>query len=146
MNSVHKRRIWLVSLFLCGIALVIALVLYALQQNINLFYTPAELLQAKLPADVRVRIGGLVQTNSVKQSDDLLIKFTITDNKQDLEVHYSGVLPDLFREGQGVVALGTLQRNGDIFVFKADQILAKHDENYMPPGLTEKLAQADHDS
>ena len=115
-----------------GLASATALVLYALRQNINLFYTPQKLLANNLPYGTRVRVGGMVRNGSLSYSDNLNVKFIITDYAQDLEIIYNGILPDLFREGQGVVALGVL---GKDHVFKAEQILAKHDEKYMPPEL-----------
>lgn len=121
-------------MLLFGIAIVISLVLYALRQNINLFFTPTQLLTQPIAQTTRVRIGGMVREGSVARNiaqDPLTIKFVITDFEHDVAVQYTGVLPDLFREGQGVVALGKLDAD---HIFKAEQILAKHDEKYMPPG------------
>lgn len=118
-------------MFMLAFASVVGLVLYALRQNINLFYTPAQLFAAERMPIHRIRIGGMVQAHSVKRGSDLNVSFTITDFKKELQVQYSGVLPDLFKEGQGVVALGTMNTDQ---IFIAEQILAKHDENYMPPG------------
>jgi cytochrome c-type biogenesis protein CcmE len=115
-----------------GFGLVVALVLFALQQNINLFYTPQELSMSRIQPTTRIRIGGMVKIGSLEQAAGLTVKFVVTDYHHDLPVVYDGVLPDLFREGQGVVALGVL---GSDHVFQAEQILAKHDENYMPPEL-----------
>ena len=133
MTPYRRRRIYLILTLLLGIALVISLVLYALRQNINLFFTPSQVLTQQ-NLTTRVRIGGMVRAGSVHRDnivDPLAISFIITDLKTDITVQYSGVLPDLFREGQGVVALGRLNANR---VFIAEQILAKHDEKYMPPG------------
>jgi cytochrome c-type biogenesis protein CcmE len=146
MSILHKRRCLLVVIFLIGITAVVSLVLYALQQNINLFYTPVELLHANFPAGVRVRVGGMVQPKSLQHSEGLQVNFIITDYKAELAVKYNGLLPDLFREGQGVVALGVLQTEAATPIFIADQILAKHDENYMPPELTNKLSRVQDDT
>ncbi len=123
---------WLLTL-LFGSALVITLVLYALRQNINLFFTPSQLLSKEVIHNTRIRIGGMVREGSILRnisSDSMNVKFVITDFEHEVTVQYSGVLPDLFREGQGVVALGKLDVNQ---IFRAEQILAKHDEKYMPP-------------
>lgn len=124
----RKRRIYFLLLLLFGTSLAIALVLYALRQNIDLFYTPSELL-AEIPSN-RVRLGGMVRQGSIIHNAGLQIAFVVTDFNHEVPVEYNGVLPDLFREGQGVVALGSYSAGK----FIAEQILAKHDENYMPPG------------
>ena len=118
-----------------GAALIVSLILYALRKNINLFYTPSELYAAKEIPQNQIRIGGFVLVGSIKniaKDNDLTVRFVVTDFKKEIVVEYSGVLPDLFREGQGVVALGRME---DTNVFKAQQILAKHDEKYQPPEL-----------
>jgi cytochrome c-type biogenesis protein CcmE len=130
----RRRRMYLILMLLLGITLVISLVLYALRQNINLFFTPSQLLAQQSPQTTRIRIGGMVRAGSVRRdnvADPLTVHFVVTDLKTDIAVQYTGVLPDLFREGQGVVAMGRL---GADRIFKAEQILAKHDEKYMPPG------------
>lgn len=141
MNQKHKHKILLLILFMLGAAAVCVLILYALRQNINLFYAPQELLAAHISDSVKVRVGGMVLKNSVQTDAQMHTQFTITDFKSEIIVQYTGVLPDLFREGQGVVAQGYLDSQN---VFQAEQILAKHDENYMPPQITEKLAQVDN--
>lgn len=126
----------LAVLALCGATL---LVLNAFQSNIVFFFSPSEISQGKAPGDTTFRVGGLVEQGSVKRSaDGLTIEFRITDLAQSLQVAYTGILPDLFREGQGVVAQGKLV-NGH---FQAEQVLAKHDENYMPPEAAAALKQA----
>jgi cytochrome c-type biogenesis protein CcmE len=117
--------------FLSGITIVATLILYALQQNINLFYTPAELKNNTIRHSAKIRVGGMVQQGTLQQHG-LVVSFIITDYKEKIAINYSGILPDLFREGQGIVALGRLNACGE---FDAEQILAKHDENYMPPEL-----------
>ncbi len=111
-----------------GLVAVVGLVLYALRQNINLFYTPEQLLAADPAPLGRIRIGGMIKEITVM--DGLQIEFIVTDYKQEVAVKYSGVLPDLFKQGQGVVALGKLVAPRQ---FVAEQVLAKHDEKYMPP-------------
>jgi len=134
MTTTQRRRLYYVLALMVGMSIVVALILYALKQNINLFYTPEELLKLQpLPIN-RIRVGGMVLPNSLQISETLEVNFIVTDFKQNLKIRYQGILPDLFREGQGVVALGTLQPDQ---IFVADQILAKHDENYMPPELHE---------
>lgn len=134
------RRLLLVLSIGLGTGLAVALVLYALKQNINLFYTPTQIYQREAPQKLRIRIGGIVKPKSLFRGSDLQISFLLSDLNQEILVHYAGILPDLFREGQGVVALGVLieQPNGE-FLFKADEILAKHDENYMPPEVKGSL-------
>lgn len=128
MCVIRKRagRIIFLTIFMLGISAAVALTLYALRQNINLFYTPSELLLAA--PKQRVRLGGMVAQNSVQYLEGLRLTFTVTDFKNSVYVDFTGIPPDLFKEGQGLVALGKF--DGQIFV--AEQILAKHDENYMP--------------
>jgi cytochrome c-type biogenesis protein CcmE len=140
MNPVRKRRLTIIVVLLAGFSVAVALVLVALQENMNLFYSPAEIAAGKAPVDQRIRAGGLVEQDSVKRdSDSLRVHFRITDNDGRVRVQYDGILPDLFREGQGVVALGKLNQNG---VLVADQVLAKHDEEYMPPEVEQALKDA----
>ncbi len=136
MSPVQKKRMIVVISIVCGIGLTIALTLVALGQNINLFYAPSELALAKIAPNKSIRIGGMVVKNSVVRHEDLNIEFVITDFNQHIKVKYQGILPDLFKENQGVVVQGTLQSNGE---FKANQVLAKHDENYMPPEVASSL-------
>lgn len=139
MNPVRKRKL-LVLLFIASIlSLVTALVLYALKQNINLFYTPTEVVEGKASLNRTIRLGGMVVKGSiVRAKNDLGVQFQLTDFKQTLTVSYHGILPDLFREGQGIVALGKLSNNRH---FKAEEVLAKHDANYMPPEVKSALAK-----
>jgi cytochrome c-type biogenesis protein CcmE len=144
VTNKRKRRIYYLILLMLGILLIVTLVLYALKQNINLFYTPSQLFAAQQIPQQQIRVGGFVKAGSIKNNADagnnkLEIVFVITDFKQEVLVCYNGVLPDLFREGQGVVALGRLDANS---VFMAKQILAKHDEKYRPPELADVLKQA----
>ncbi len=121
-----------------GLSLCLGLILYALSQNINLFYTPTEIASDMAPMDKTIRVGGMVVDGSFTRGDKLNVEFTLTDFENTLVVQYNGILPDLFREGQGIVAQGVLNANGH---FEAKQVLAKHDENYMPPEIA-KLKQA----
>lgn len=124
-------------LILLVIGLAVTLVLYALRQNINLFYTPSQIANNEAPYGVTIRVGGLVENGSFKhQGDSLKSLFRVTDIQNTVTVTYEGILPDLFREGQGVVARGQLSANS---VFIAEEVLAKHDENYMPPEVKEAL-------
>lgn len=133
MNKLHKRRLYWILLFSLGLAVAAGLILYALRQNINVFLTPSQLASAHYPTDYAIRLGGMVKKNSVvRESQGLGVRFVVTDFKHETTVEYSGILPDLFREGKGVVAEGYLGKDG---VFRANQILAKHDENYVPKGM-----------
>ena len=134
-----KRMYWILALF-CGASLAAALALAALQENINLFYTPSQIAAGEAPHGMRIRAGGLVETGSLKRTQDsLALGFSVTDGTRSIGVRYQGILPDLFREGQGIVVLGRLDDDG---VLNADQVLAKHDENYMPPEAMHALQQA----
>lgn len=139
MRARHKQRLYLILLLLIGLSIAIGLTLMALKQNINLFFTPTQINAGEAPQGVAFRIGGMVVDGSVKRNEnDLTVVFEVTDTAQQVPVRYTGILPDLFREGQGVVALGRLEGN----TFVASEVLAKHDENYMPPEVTEALEQA----
>jgi cytochrome c-type biogenesis protein CcmE len=131
------RRLTLIASALAVIGIAIGLALFAFRDGVVFFVTPSELAAktAEMRPNARMRIGGLVQPGSVIKSDDRHVAFAITDNQTDVKVTYAGLLPDLFREGQGVVAEGQLV-NG---VFRADSVLAKHDENYMPREVADSL-------
>lgn len=130
MNKIHKRRLYVIGLFAIGLSIAAGLILYALKQNINVFLTPQQVVMTRPAADYHFRLGGMVKNHSVlRHKDSLETEFVVTDLKRDLPVRYTGVLPDLFREGKGVIAEGSMNAEG---VFIATQVLAKHDENYMP--------------
>lgn len=130
MNRIHKQRFFLIVIITVSIAIAAGLALYALQQNINLFYSPTQVVDGVVPHDQEFRLGGVVQTGSVQRtSKDLQVFFVVTDKFKNVHVTYKGILPDLFREGQTVVIEGKLN-NQNIVV--ADQVLAKHDEKYIP--------------
>ena len=128
MNPKRKQRLILVSFLFVGFATVVGLAMFSLSENINYFYNPTEISQGKAPQDARIRAGGMVLDGSVKRgSDSLDVEFVLTDFESNVDVRYRGILPDLFREGQGIVALGRVNAEG---VLVADEVLAKHDENY----------------
>ncbi|MBS0289786.1 MAG: cytochrome c maturation protein CcmE [Proteobacteria bacterium] len=135
MSPVQKRRMLVVMMLVIGAGGALALVLYALKQNINLFYSPSQLASLTLPENKTFRLGGMVVKNSLIRHDDLHVEFLITDYKKQIKVHYSGILPDLFKENQGIVALGVLKQGE----FEAKEVLAKHDEKYMPPEVAQAL-------
>ena len=118
------------------LALAVGLVLFAMRDSIVFFYTPTEVAEKQVATGTRFRLGGLVEEGSIVRGEGTTVKFVVTDRGKQLPVTFTGVLPDLFREGQGVVAEGALQADG---VFRADSVLAKHDENYMPPEVADKL-------
>ena len=134
----RQKRIALIVGGLASLGIAAALALNALDSNIALYVTPSEVAAGKSPQGKAFRIGGLVKEGSVKRQD-MTVRFIITDTAKDIPVAYTGILPDLFREGQGVVTEGKLQEDG---TFVADTVLAKHDENYMPPEAAAALKQA----
>ena len=137
MNPVRKKRLFIILGILAGVGAAVALALSALQQNINLFYTPTQIAAGDAPRDTRIRAGGMVRKGSLTRSADSLdVQFVVTDFAKDVTIRYRGILPDLFREGQGIVALGRLNAEG---VLVADEVLAKHDEKYMPPEVSKAL-------
>jgi cytochrome c-type biogenesis protein CcmE len=133
-----RRRLLVVVLSLTLLAVAAGLILTAFRDSIVFFYTPSELAEKQVPAGRALRLGGLVEDGSVARDGDV-IRFRVTDLKSALPVTYKGILPDLFREGQGVVAEGALGADG---VFQARQVLAKHDETYMPPEVAEALKKS----
>ena len=138
--SPRKKRILMVCAILVGISISVILILTAFEKNLMYFYSPTEIINGDAPKARSFRIGGLVVTDSViRNSDDLKVSFVLTDTMNEVKVIYEGILPDLFREGQGIVANGKLQSDN---IFIADQVLAKHDENYMPPEVAEALEAA----
>ena len=139
MKPRHKRLALIVG-GVVSVALAAALVLNAFRSNLVFFFSPSQIAAGEAPRDRAFRIGGMVVAGSLKrQSDGLTVHFTVTDTAKNVPVVYKGILPDLFREGKGVVAQGRLNADG---VFRADEVLAKHDENYMPPEAAHALEQA----
>ena len=133
-----QRRAALIGTCLAVLGVAVGLVLFALRDSIVFFYTPSEVAEKHLDDGQRFRLGGLVENGSVKRGEGTTVSFAVTDKRSTLPVTFTGVLPDLFREGQGVVAEGVLNSDG---VFRADSVLAKHDENYMPPEVAKKLKE-----
>ena len=140
MTPLRRQRFILVGLLVIGVSVAIGLALLALRENINLFFSPTQVKAGEAPRQANFRLGGMVVEGSVRRPDtDLLVEFVLTDTIEQVTVTYRGLLPDLFREGQGIVAQGILNNDG---VFEASQVLAKHDENYMPPEVAEALKKA----
>ena len=139
MSPKKRRRLYfaiaLVAAGVGGAALVVA----ALKDNVLYFYSPSDIQAKHVPAHVAFRIGGLVQKGSVRRGPGATVHFIVTDGKRQVPVEYTGALPDLFRDGQGVVAAGSLQSGG---VFRATEVLAKHDERYMPPEVVDALKRS----
>ena len=134
-----QRRAVLIGTCLAVLGVAVGLVLFALRESIVFFYTPSEVAEKHLETGQRFRLGGLVENGSVKRGEGATVGFVITDKRSTLPVTFTGVLPDLFREGQGVVAQGSLGGDG---VFTATQVLAKHDEKYMPPEVAAALKKS----
>ena len=133
----RRRRMVLVGLILLGVSAAAAFALTAFQDNLLYYYPPSDVAAGKAPTGRVFRLGGMVEEGSVKrETGSMEVRFTVTDFQKDVTVSYSGVLPDLFRDGQGVIARGKLNAEG---VFVAQEVLAKHDENYMPPEVAESL-------
>jgi len=136
-----RRGLWIAA-GLAGLGIAATLVLNAFQSNLVFFLTPTQVAANEAPRDRSFRIGGLVEAGSVvRDKDALTVRFRVTDTAKTIPVTYTGILPDLFREGKGVVAQGRIGTDG---VFKASEVLAKHDENYMPPEAAEALKKAGH--
>ena len=133
----RRQRMLAVGLIVTGVGAAIALALMAFQENLLYFYSPSQIAAGEAPADRAFRVGGLVIDGSVEREPGALdVRFVLSDLEQTIPVVYAGILPDLFREGQGIIAHGRLGGDG---VFVADEVLAKHDENYMPPEVAESL-------
>lgn len=133
----RRRRMMLVGLIVLGVGTATALALTAFKENLLYFYTPSDVVAGKAPLDRVFRVGGMVPEGSFERAPGSLeAKFVLTDFQHEVKVSYTGVLPDLFREGQGIIARGKLSPDGH---FVAEEVLAKHDENYMPPEVAESL-------
>ena len=140
MHPVRKRRLILISLLVVGVSVAVGLMLMALGENLNVFYSPTQVKAGEAPKDHTFRVGGMVEEGSVvHDTDSLAVSFVVTDTANTTRIRYTGILPDLFREGQGILAEGKLDKNG---VFIASRVLAKHDEKYMPPEVDEALKAA----
>ncbi|PPD34742.1 MAG: cytochrome c maturation protein CcmE [Methylomonas sp.] len=137
MKPHRKQRLMLIGLMLIGIGLAATFALKAFNENLMYFFSTTDVVEGKAPKETLFRLGGMVVKGSVQRPGaDLLVRFTLSDFSKEVSVEYSGILPDLFREGQGIVAKGRLDNRG---VFVAEEVLAKHDENYMPPEVADSL-------
>jgi len=141
MKARHKR-LGFVAAGLVGLGLAAYLVISALDSNLSYFFSPTEVAENKAPADHIFRLGGLVEVGSLERGQELTVKFKVSDGAHQVKVAYTGILPDLFAEGQGVIAQGRMGADG---LFVADEVLAKHDENYMPPEVADALDKAHKD-
>lgn len=139
MTPQRKRRLVGALLIVLGVGIAAALSATAFRNNLLFFFTPTQIAEGEAPLEQTFRVGGLVVPGSVQRGNGLTVHFEVTDTAERVEVRYEGILPDLFDEGQGVVAKGRLRADG---VFYADDVLAKHDENYMPPEVAEALERS----
>jgi cytochrome c-type biogenesis protein CcmE len=136
-----QRRLTLIGAGLAVLGVAAGLVLFALKDSIVFFNSPTDVVEKRIAPGSRIRLGGLVKPGSLSRGDNLLVRFEVTDGNRSIPVTYTGILPDLFREGQGVVTEGALDGTG---LFKAESVLAKHDENYMPKEVADALKKQGH--
>jgi cytochrome c-type biogenesis protein CcmE len=142
LTPTRKRRLIATLLILAGVGIASTIAFYSLQQNLLYFQSPSELALQPIPPGRQFRLGGLVKPGTVaREGDGLATRFVVTDGPKEVLVEYVGILPDLFREGQGVIARGSLDESG---MFAATEVLAKHDENYMPPEVADALEKSGH--
>ena len=140
MKPIRKQRLILIGLMLAGLGLAASFALKAFNENLMYFFSTSDVAEGKAPANAQFRIGGMVVKGSVERPGaNLLVRFKLSDFSKEVTVEYTGILPDLFREGQGIVAKGRLDNRG---VFIAEEVLAKHDENYMPPEVAGSLKKS----
>jgi cytochrome c-type biogenesis protein CcmE len=138
MSPLRKKRLAQLTLLLAGMGAATFLLLQAFSENMSFYFSTSDVVAGKAPVDRQFRLGGLVVNGSVQRApESLLVSFKLTDMAQEVTVQYTGILPDLFREGQGIIASGRLQSG----IFVANEVLAKHDENYMPPEVADSLKQ-----
>lgn len=137
MTPTRKRRLYMILIIVVGVSIAASLTLAALNRNMEFFYDPSQVAAGEAPRDRLIRVGGMVVDGSiVRASDSLLTQFDVTDNVHSMTIAYTGILPDLFREGQGIIAKGKMDENGH---FIAAEVLAKHDETYMPPEVASAM-------
>lgn len=136
MTPRRRQRLVMVGLIVVGCTIATGLALLALQENINLFFSPSQIVDGTAPSNTTIRLGGMVVSGSIQRGENLGVTFVLTDLAEQVTVAYEGILPDLFREGQGIVTQGKLDSSGRFF---AQQVLAKHDETYMPPEVNDAL-------
>ena len=142
MTPTRKRRLIAVLVIFIGVGIAATVAMRALNENMLFFVSPTDVHEQAIPAGKRIRLGGLVAPGSLSRAEDsLAVEFTVTDGAANVGVSYDGILPDLFREGQGIIAIGELNSNGS---FAAAEVLAKHDENYMPPEVADALEKSGH--
>jgi len=141
MTPVRKQRLILILLMVAGVATAVTFALKSFNENLMYFFSTTEVAEGKAPAAAKFRLGGMVVDGSIARPDNgMMVRFTLTDYSKQVTVEYTGILPDLFREGQGIVANGRLNEKG---VFVAEEVLAKHDENYMPPEVADSLKKTE---
>lgn len=142
MTPTRKRRLIAVLIIIIGVGIAATIAFRALNENMLFFVSPSDVQAQSLPEGKRFRLGGLVENNSVNRANDSLkVTFVVTDGPASVDVSYDGILPDLFREGQGIIAIGALTSDGH---FEATEVLAKHDEEYMPPEVADALKKSGH--
>ncbi len=142
MTPTRKRRLIATVIIIVGVGAAAAVAMRALNENMLFFISPSDVIEQNLPAGKRFRLGGLVAGGSVSRAEDsLVVTFVVTDGVASTDVRFDGILPDLFREGQGIIAIGELSPDGH---FEAADVLAKHDENYMPPEVADALEKSGH--
>jgi len=142
MTPTRKRRLIGVLVIICGVSVAAAVAMKSLNENMLFFVSPTDVKEQGLPPGKRFRLGGLVEKGSVaRASDSLAVTFVVTDGPSSVDVRFDGILPDLFREGQGIIAIGELTPDGH---FEAAEVLAKHDEKYMPPEVADALEKSGH--
>ncbi|MCV6605463.1 MAG: cytochrome c maturation protein CcmE, partial [Porticoccaceae bacterium] len=139
MHPVRRQRLFLVLFIVIAASIVVGLGISALGTNMNLFYTPTQIANGEVPDGARIRAGGMVVKGSVEEStESLFVSFQVTDGPHQLDVHYTGIRPDLFAEGEAALAVGVIDANG---VLQAEEVLAKHDENYTPPEIQQAMEE-----
>ncbi|MCG8316201.1 MAG: cytochrome c maturation protein CcmE [Pseudomonadales bacterium] len=143
MNPKRKQRLLIIVGIVFGVSVAAAMIGVALKENINLFFTPTQVAGGEAPVGRTIRVGGLVVEGSLKRTEGLNVSFDVTDQAESTTIHFDGILPDLFREGQGIIALGQIGADGR---FVAEEVLAKHDEEYMPPEVKDAIEKAGHPS
>ena len=142
MTPTRKRRLIGVLVIVIGVGMAAVVAIKSLNENMLFFVSPTDVKEQNLPANKRFRLGGLVENGSLSRaSDSLAVAFVVTDGAESVDVRFDGILPDLFREGQGIIAIGELSQDGH---FEAAEVLAKHDEKYMPPEVADALEKAGH--
>jgi len=142
MHPVRRQRLFLVLFLVIGVSIAVGLVLMSLKENLNYFFAPQEVVAGEAPKGVSIRVGGMVVPGSVERAtDSLKVSFVVTDNAAQIPIHFEGILPDMFAEGTGIIASGSLNDEGALM---ATEVLAKHDENYMPPEVQSAMEKGGH--